>query len=208
MIIAPVLIDFKFSIALIGESGAGKTSIGHFYDTGKCYDISPLTTISLENSYKFISIHSKTVKITLWDTAGQEKYRSLSKVIMNGSKIVVLVYDVTNKKTFEELNFWVKSVEEVLGKDPILGIAANKIDLFEEQVVEKEEGEKYANDIGALFAETSAKEDQKGFQDFIFKLLQKYIEKNGLGKKNIDNGRVTITKDNNKNNNKTNKCGC
>ena len=197
----------NIKIIVLGETGTGKTNlINAYFD--KPFNKENFSTLAPEFSQKELKIDGCNFLVGLWDTAGQEKYRSLSKVIINGSKIVVFVYDITNKKTFEELNFWVKSVEEVLGKEPILGIAANKIDLFEEQVVEKEEGEKYANDIGALFAQTSATEDPKGFQDFIFRLLQKYIEKNGLGKKNIDNGRVTITKDNNKNNNKTNKCGC
>ena len=183
----------NIKIIVLGETGTGKTNlINAYFD--KPFNKDNFTTTAPEFFQKELKVDGCNCLVGLWDTAGQEKYRSLSKVIMNGSKIVVLVYDVTNKKTFEELNFWVKSVEEVLGKDPILGIAANKIDLFEEQVVEKEEGEKYANDIGALFAETSAKEDQKGFQDFIFKLLQKYIQKNGLGTKNVDNGRILLDK--------------
>ena len=183
----------NIKIIIIGEMGTGKTNlINAYFD--KPFNKDNFTTTAPEFFQKELKVDGCNCLVGLWDTAGQEKYRSLSKVIMNGSKIVVLVYDVTNKKTFEELNFWVKSVEEVLGKEPILGIAANKIDLFEEQVVEKEEGEKYANDIGALFAETSAKEDPKGFQDFIFKLLQKYIEKNGLGTKNVDNGRILLDK--------------
>ena len=195
----------NIKIIIIGEMGTGKTNlINAYFD--KPFNKDNFTTTAPEFFQKELKVDGCNCLVGLWDTAGQEKYRSLSKVIMNGSKIVVLVYDVTNKKTFEELNFWVKSVEEVLGKDPILGIAANKIDLFEEQVVEKEEGEKYANDIGALFAETSAKEDQKGFQDFIYKLLQKYIQKNGLGTKNVDNGRILLNK--NKINTKKKKKKC
>ena len=195
----------NIKIIVLGETGTGKTNlINAYFD--KPFNKDNFTTTAPEFFQKELKVDGCNCLVGLWDTAGQEKYRSLSKVIMNGSKIVVLVYDVTNKKTFEELNFWVKSVEEVLGKDPILGIAANKIDLFEEQVVEKEEGEKYANDIGALFAETSAKEDQKGFQEFIFKLLQKYIEKNGLGTKNVDKGRILLDK--NKINTKKKKKKC
>ena len=183
----------NIKIIVLGETGTGKTNlINAYFD--KPFNKENFSTLAPEFSQKELKIDGCNFLVGLWDTAGQEKYRSLSKVIINGSKIVVFVYDITNKKTFEELNFWVKSVEEVLGKEPILGIAANKIDLFEEQVVEKEEGEKYANDIGALFAETSAKEDQKGFQDFIFKLLQKYIQKNGLGTKNVYNGRILLDK--------------
>ena len=64
-------IDFKFSIALLGESGVGKTCIGNFYQTGKAFQVSPIATVAIDHSYKYLSIHSKTVLITLWDTAGQ-----------------------------------------------------------------------------------------------------------------------------------------
>ena len=77
-------IDFKFSVAFIGESGVGKTSLGYFYDKGQQPEKTPIATISLENSYKYIKVHNKIVKITLWDTAGQEKFRSLTIGYLRG----------------------------------------------------------------------------------------------------------------------------
>ena len=76
-----------------------------------------------------------------------------------------------------------KTVEEVLGKGPQLAVVGNKIDLVDKQVVDKEKGEEYANKIGAMFYETSAKEDSKGFQNFILQLTEEFINKKGYIKK-------------------------
>ena len=104
----------------------------------------------------------------------------MTKIFLKGAKIVILVYDITNKNSFDELNFWIKSVEELLGTEPTLGLVGNKIDLFDKQQVSKEEGKKLANEIGAVFAETSAKEDAKGFQDYITKLVETFLTKKGI----------------------------
>ena len=100
--------DYKFSIALMGESGGGKTSIGNFYRTGEKAQNSVLSTVSLDNSFKFLLVHQKTVKITLWDTAGQEKYRSLSIGYLRGVNAIISVFALTDllnkkdKKAFEQ----------------------------------------------------------------------------------------------------------
>ena len=186
--IEPNKIDFKFSIALIGESGTGKTSIGHFYNTGKSFDISPLTTISLENSYKFLSIHSKTVKITLWDTAGQEKYRSISNGYIRGVDAIILVFSLTNyigldeyedfikksekeknkikedykNKTFEELNYWLKHCKQInVQKNQIIYLIGNKVDQKEHRLIDREDAEKFANENNLKYYETSAKTGEK-----------------------------------------------
>ena len=129
-------------------------------------------------SQKKLEINGVQYMISIWDTAGQERYRSMTKLFIKGAKIVIIVYDVTNRETFDELNFWCKSAEEIAGKDIILGICGNKIDLFTKQVVQKEEGEQFAQKIGASFSETSAKEDQKKFQEFVDELIKKFVLKN------------------------------
>ena len=107
----------------------------------------------------------------------------MTKIFIKGTQIVIFVYDVTEEFTFTELDFWVKTVEEVLGKGPQLAVVGNKIDLVDKQVVDKEKGEEYANKIGAMFYETSAKEDSKGFQNFILQLTEEFINKKGYIKK-------------------------
>ena len=98
---------------------------------------------------------------------------------MKGSKIVIFVYDITDKHSFNELPFWVGKIQEVLGKEPIIGVVGNKIDLINQEEVTEEEGKKYAQSIKAKFRLTSAKEDPDGFVEFIEELVKDYHEKYG-----------------------------
>ena len=173
-------IDNKYiKIVLIGETGTGKTNLINVY-FGIKFENNVESTLTPESCSKDLKINGSNFLINIWDTAGQEKYRSMTKIFLKGTKIVILVYDITNKNSFDELNFWIKSVEELLGTEPTLGLVGNKIDLFDKQQVSKEEGKKLANEIGAVFAETSAKEDAKGFQDYITKLVETFLTKKGI----------------------------
>ena len=111
-----------------------------------------------------------------WDTFGAEKYRSITKSFIKGSDIVILIYDITRRKTFLELDFWINIVKnEIRNENVIFGIVGNKIDLYDESQVEQEEGEKKASEINGFFWETSMKYDPKGLKSFIDKLLDCYL---------------------------------
>ena len=124
----------------------------------------------------------------MWDTAGQEQFRSMNKIFIKNSNIILFIYDITRKKTLTELNFWSKYVESCIEKDSaIYGIIGNKIDLFdaEEELKKKsdeiifvntEEGKQFAAQFGAYFLETSAKEGAPGFVKFIDKLVTEYMK--------------------------------
>ena len=176
--------DF-IKIVLIGEMYTGKTSLINVY-FGLEFSNDLPSTLSPSVSQKELKFHGVPYIIHMWDTAGQEKYRSMTKIFIKGAQIVIFVYDITNESTFEKLGFWVKSVEDILGKDPILAVIGNKIDLFEKQEVLKVKGEAYAKEIGALFYESSAKDDPKGFQNFISVLIEELLEKKGVVKRKGD----------------------
>ena len=128
-----------------------------------------------------ISTEYKSFKISLWDTAGQEKFRSMTSNFYKGSHIVIFVYSINNKKSFEQIKeYWVKSVVDKIGKEVILGLAANKADLFTEEEVTKEEGEQYAEEIGALFRLTSAKDSRKELILYINELVEKLLQKENI----------------------------
>ena len=190
----------SIKIILIGEVGTGKTSLINVY-----FDLKfrPLldSTFSPSVSQKELKFGDKTYIIHMWDTAGQEKYRSMTKIFLKGSQIVIFVYDVTDEYTFKELGYWVKTIEEILENEPQLAVVGNKIDLFEKQVVSKERGKQYANQIGAMFCETSAKEDPKGFAGFIENLVKEFLNKKGYFKK--EGQKLTNTKERQKK-----KCPC
>ena len=176
--------DF-IKIVLIGEMYTGKTSLINVYFGLEFTNDLP-STLSPSVSQKELQFHGVLYTIHMWDTAGQEKYRSMTKIFIKGAQIVIFVYDITNKSTFEKLGFWVKSVEDILGKEPILAVVGNKIDLFEKQEVFKVKGDAYAKEIGALFYESSAKGDPKGFQNFISVLIEELLEKRGVVKRRGD----------------------
>ena len=117
-------------------------------------------------------------KINLWDTIGQEKYRSLTKIFLKDSKIVIFVYDITNRLSYNSLQFWKKIIDEVLGPTPVFGVVGNKKDLYLDEKVKEEEGEEFANKIGAKFLVTSAKNEAQRFSIFIESLLDEYLSKN------------------------------
>ena len=124
--------------------------------------------------------------IHLWDTAGQERFRSLSKIFIKDSQIVVFVYDITSKNSFNELPFWVKYAEDLLGKDVVFGLIGNKVDLFDsidfkkDEIVDINKAKKYASDIGALFSEATAKLDPKGFQKYIDELINIFLTRRDI----------------------------
>lgn len=145
---------------------------------------------------KIIELNKIKYKLIIWDTIGQEKYRSISKLFLTEAKIVILVYCIDKKDTFENLDFWYNLYKEELGDEAILGIAGNKADLLMEQVVSYQEGEKFANERGAIFAEISAKENKVTINNFMNDLVKAYIAKN-KGEKINNNNKVKLGEGNN-----------
>ena len=161
-------------VILVGDSGTGKTQL-ITVAAGFEFNSTSLTTTSCSYVQIKLQKNKKEYKINLWDTIGQEKYRSLTKIFLKDSKIVIFVYDITNRATFESLKFWKKTIDDVLGNGPVLGVVGNKIDLYYDEKVKEEEGEEYANSIGAKFLITSAKNDSKAFSIFIEQTLEDYL---------------------------------
>ena len=157
---------------LVGMSGSGKTNIINAL-TGQAFDSYKFSTTSSFVD-KFMTVNKKKYHVEIWDTAGQEQFRSLTKIFIKDSKIVIFVYDITNYKSFEEVDFWLNTVREILGDTAIFGLAGNKKDLFQNEKVTEEEGEKKAEENGAIFKLTSAKTGA-GINDFMQSLLEAYV---------------------------------
>ena len=165
------LADVK--LVLIGESGVGKTSIikqfsAHVFDP----DID--ASISNKVIVKTLEIKEikKIIKFNIWDTAGQEKYRSIAKIFYKDAKIIILVYSITNKQSFEALkNYWYPEVKSSAFPDVILAVVGNKHDLYNRSQVPDEEAKNWADSIGAIFQFTSAKSNS-GI-DLLFENLAK-----------------------------------
>ena len=165
-------------VILVGESGTGKTSLISISMGMKFQEGMEISTSAASFVTKIIKIGDKSYSLNLWDTIGQEKFRSLTKIFIKDSKIVIFVYDITNKKSFEELEYWYKTIKDVLGESAVLGIAGNKQDLFTQEQVPEDMAEKYAESKGIPLKLTSAK-NPLTFNLFLEELLKKYIVKCG-----------------------------
>ena len=162
---------------LVGRTGTGKTNIINAI-VGVKFDSSEMSTSTAAFVDKTIKVSGKDYHLAIWDTAGQEKFRSLTKIFIKDAKIVIFVYSITDKESFKEIDFWLDNVKNILGDKPVLGLAGNKKDLFQEEQVGEEEGEKKAKEIGAIFKLTSAK-TKVGINEFIEKLVEEYAKKIG-----------------------------
>ena len=180
-------------VILLGESGVGKTNLINI-TMGQEFNEDEVTTSNSSFSVKPLNLNGKEYEVKLCDTIGQEKLRHLTKLFYSDSKIVIFVYDISERKTFEALkDYWVKDVHEKLGQDIIKGLVGNKIDKFIEEKVTQEEGEEYAKSIGARFILTSAKtEGPKKFEELVTQLLEDYLKKIGKIKPNDDAGNSKI----------------
>ena len=180
-------------IILVGDAGTGKTNlIG--VATGQEFNSQNLTTTTCSYLRLMMKINNKEYQVNLWDTIGQEKYRSLTKIFFKDSKIVLFVYDITNRQSFESLQTWKKTIDEILGNVPTIGVVGNKCDLYLNEQVKEEEGKKYADEIKAKFIYTSAKLDAKNFKIFLEGLVKDYVLKYGIK----DNDDIKINKNKNK----------
>ena len=147
-------------VVLLGEAGVGKTSIIHQF-TYHTFDPDCISSISAPFVSKTIDYQGYgAIKYDIWDTAGQERYRSMAKIFYKDAKVIIFVYDITNQNTFDGIqNYWYEQIKINCEKDAILAVVANKNDLYGEQVVADEVGQKFADEIGAIFQSTSALSD-------------------------------------------------
>lgn len=156
-------------IILIGASGVGKTTISNWALTGSFND-NFMPTVGGNYISKEIKIESTTIKLQIWDTAGDEKYRSLIPMFYRDAKGAVLVYSICEKKTFQDISYFVQSLND-RAPDIFKVLVGNKSDMEDSRQVSIEEGSQYADEIQAKFIETSARSG-----DCINNLLQTIAE--------------------------------
>ena len=162
-------------VTLLGNSGVGKTCIIYRF-TNNDYKEGTMTTRGADYSQKPITIKNQTINLDIWDTAGQENYRSLGRHFYKDSLIVILVYDITNRESFEDLQtLWYHDLKRYGEKYSVLAVVGNKCDLFEEEKVTEEEGRKFASEKGAEFMLVSAKTGDNIINLFNV-LVNKYLD--------------------------------
>ena len=200
--------EVNFKVVLLGEAGVGKTSIiSQFIEQIFEEDLQSSTGGSY--SSKTLTFNNgKNIKLEIWDTAGQERYRALSKLFYNNAYAAILVYDITKKSTYDEIkNYWILQIKESAPKEIIISIAANKADLLEKEQVNEDEARQFAEDNGALFFSTSAK-NSLGINE-MFEEIGKYYygwdSKVKLVENKNNNDDTNNNEDAKKNNNNINK---
>ena len=163
----------EIKIILIGDSGVGKTNLINTC-VGLGFNESENPTITGYFNSKTMVINDKTYSLNLWDTAGQESYRGLTQLFFRGAELVILVYDITSRKTFESLYEWYEISEDTINNEHIYGIVGNKNDLFVNAEITEEEGDNYAKSKNAKFKLVSAKETPGSFIKFVEELVIDY----------------------------------
>ena len=159
----------KYKLIFLGDQSVGKSCIlNRFLNDTFIEDYQ--ATIGLDFQSKNIQIENQDIHLLLYDTAGQEKFRSLIPMYTRDANIILLVYDISNRESFNHLSDWLKDLTNINLDEVILAIVANKIDLSGKREVTLEEGKKFAEEHNFVFQEISAKTGI-GFSELFYKHL-------------------------------------
>mmetsp|Transcript_5908 Transcript_5908/g.5295 ORF Transcript_5908/g.5295 Transcript_5908/m.5295 type:complete len:185 (+) Transcript_5908:117-671(+) len=148
----------EVKVVLLGDTGVGKSSLVLRFVTNNFKPYSE-STIGASFMSKMIMVSGKPIKFQIWDTAGQEKYHSLAPMYYRGAAAAIVVYDITRQNTFKTLKNWIDELRTQGPKDIAIAIAGNKADLEDQREVSKAAAISYSEEIGAMYLETSAKDD-------------------------------------------------
>ena len=164
-------------VVLLGDSGVGKTCIIARYISGSFDKNSPTTNGAsfCSKNVRFDQL-GKNLLLDIWDTAGQEKYKALTKFFYKDAAACILVYDVTRKESFQSLkDYWYSQLKENSEPDIVIGVAGNKSDLYENEEVKEDEAREWAKEIGAVFELTSA-QNNTGINDLFLNVGYKFLD--------------------------------
>lgn len=150
--------DLLFKLLLIGDSGVGKTCV-LFRFSDDTFNTTFISTIGIDFKIKTVELQGKKIKLQIWDTAGQERFHTITTSYYRGANGILLVYDITNPKSFDNISKWLRNINEHASEDVERMLIGNKCDMEEKRLISKERGEKVAEENGIKFYETSAKEN-------------------------------------------------
>ena len=183
-----------YKVLILGDKAVGKSCFLIHFTENKFQEIY-LSTAGMDYKYKDVMYEEgKTIRLQIWDTAGQERYRTITTGLFKGAVGIILMYDITDKQTFNNVREWIKSIEEETSKKVILILVGNKVDKKEREVL-KAEGEQIAEEYNFPFFETSA---QSGLNvNSVFETLAKLIVEKKAQSANQGH-KLTNTKNNEK----------
>ena len=167
--------DYKLKLVVVGDSGVGKTNLIKRF-ANNTFNSNSKATVGVEFLSKSFKINNTVFKIEIWDTAGQERYKSITAAYYKGAKGALVVYDITSKISFENIDKWMLEIKEKSSKDLKLMIIGNKSNLKDGRQVSNEEAMRKAKDIGIALMETSALDSTNVKEAFHDLLKEMYIE--------------------------------
>ncbi|XP_017612995.1 ras-related protein RABF2b-like isoform X1 [Gossypium arboreum] len=147
--------NINAKLVLLGDVGAGKSSLVLRFVKGQFVEFQE-STIGAAFFSQTVAVNDATVKFEIWDTAGQERYHSLAPMYYRGAAAAIIVYDITNQASFERAKKWVQELQSQGNPNMVTALAGNKADLLDARKVTSEEANKYAQENGLFFMETSA----------------------------------------------------
>ena len=195
-------IDLQYKLLVLGESSVGKTSLLMRYAEDKFE--STVQTIGVDFKNKYIIYNNKRIQLELWDTAGQERFKGIAKNYFHAANGVILVFDITNKDSFNKLKYWIDEGKTNVGQDTEIIIAENKVDLENERKVNKDTINEFGKKMGFEILETSAKTGQ-GVDEIFKRLVSRLYSNKKIGKVKDDNSTKMAGSGKDQ---KKDKCGC
>mmetsp|Transcript_7027 Transcript_7027/g.10995 ORF Transcript_7027/g.10995 Transcript_7027/m.10995 type:complete len:207 (-) Transcript_7027:284-904(-) len=158
--------DMQCKLLMIGDSGVGKTCLLLRY-ANDSFSPTFITTIGIDFKIKNVEVDGKRIKLQIWDTAGQERFRTITTSYFRGAQGILLVYDVTDRRSFESIRNWISQIQQHADVHVNKILVGNKCDMLDEKVVSTEEGQRLAKEFGVDFFECSAKNDINVEQSFL-----------------------------------------
>jgi small GTP-binding protein len=197
----------QYKLIFLGDQSVGKTCILNRYVNDE-FTENYQATIGLDFQSKNINLGNQEINILFYDTAGQEKFRSLIPLYTRDAKIILLVYDISSKESFIHLSDWLQELENVKKDEVIFALVGNKSDLKDNRQVTLEEGQKFAEENNFIFQEISAKENE-GFSDLfnnkIFEEIKTKFKPEGQQPKS-DRNDIVLDKEEKQENTKKRRC--
>ena len=165
-----------YKVLILGDSTVGKTCFLVRY-VDDSFDDSTLLSVGMDYRLKNVKTEDGTkVKLQIWDTCGQERYRSISKNYYKGANAIILVFSLIDKKSFESVENWINQIKEEASESILIILVGNKSDLIEKRVISYEEAEKLAKEFNINYFECSAKTGENinvAFNDLIEQMVEK-----------------------------------
>lgn len=174
--------EFCLKIVLAGDSGVGKTNILARF-TRDFFSEDTKSTIGVEFATKSLVVNNKLVKASIWDTAGQENYKAITRAYFHGALGAMIVFDITQSSTFESVSRWLNDIRSNAEKDVIIMLVGNKSDLTDMRSVSEEEAIGFAKVNQLLYIETSALNStnvSEAFQNIVTEIVNKLTNKKDL----------------------------